>query len=312
LLRFKFGSRLSAAGRVALLAGLLVACYGATSASTLGRAFHPSHDPGTHAAGSTLDGGLILRAALARTLPEATVGPSPSLPDPAPQTSTTASSGDPNGAPGGESARLGVSFGPAPKPRSFVVLGDSLSVWAFAPGRTKTSKTGAWPGLLAAEDSDIWLVHNAAVPGNTTAQMLGRLRKDVLAYHPDILFVMGGTNDVGYGLSGSITVTNIRRIVETAKSQGIEVILLTIPPNNDIPCRSVPKLRKTNSALKALGIAEGIEVIDVYAALATPSGRLPAAYAAADHLHLTLRGEAVVAATVYSALNDTRELGPAS
>jgi lysophospholipase L1-like esterase len=155
-------------------------------------------------------------------------------------------------------------------------------------------------------------VHNAAVPGNTTAQMLARLRKDVLAYHPDILFVMGGTNDVGYGLAGSTTVTNIRRIVDTAKAQGIEVVLLTIPPNNDIPCRSVPKLRKTNVALKALGVAEGIDVIDVYAALATPSGRLPSAYAAADHLHLTLRGEAVVAATVYAALNETRELGPAS
>jgi lysophospholipase L1-like esterase len=298
---------------VALLAGVLVACCSASSAPTLGHDFRQSRDPDTQAAAPTRDRGLIVPAALVRALPEPTGGPiSPSLPDPAPQTSTTTSSGVSSGAPGGESAGLGVSFGPAPKSRSFIVLGDSLSAWAFAPGRTKTSKTGAWPGLLAAEDSDIRLVHNAAVPGNTTAQMLARLRKDVLAYHPDILFVMGGTNDVGYGLAGSTTVTNIRRIVDTAKAQGIEVVLLTIPPNNDIPCRSVAKLRKTNVALKALGVAEGIDVIDVYAALATPSGRLPSAYAAADHLHLTLRGEAVVAATVYAALNETRELGPAS
>ena len=182
------------------------------------------------------------------------------------------------------------------------MLGDSLSVWAFAPHAARASTTGAWPSVLAGLDGDLRLVHNAGVPGNTTAQMLARLRRDVFAYHPDMLFVLGGTNDAGDDFAVSTTVANLRRIVEAAKAQGIEVVLLTIPPNNAIRCSELARLRETNAALIALGKTEGITVVDVYSALATASGRLPAAYVAADRLHLSARGEEVVAATVYERL----------
>jgi lysophospholipase L1-like esterase len=51
-----------------------------------------------------------------------------------------------------------------------------------------------------------------------------------------------------------------------------------------------------------LGEDEGIAVVDIYSALANAEGRLPAAYAAADGLHLSMRGEQVVADTVYARL----------
>jgi len=221
------------------------------------------------------------------------------LPDAAtsPSAATSASA-----APADSSAVATAPIAPAQSLRTFVALGDSLSAWAFAPGTRQPSKTGSWPTLLSSTDGNLKLLHNAGVPGNTTAQMLARFKRDVLSYHPDMLLILGGTNDVGYGVAVSTTVGNIRRIVESAKAHGIEVVLLTIPPNNDISTSKLSRLRQTNRALIQLGRAEGITVVDVYAALASASGRLPAAYAAADHLHLTRRGEAVLAAAVYAQL----------
>jgi acyl-CoA thioesterase I len=182
------------------------------------------------------------------------------------------------------------------------VLGDSLSAWAFAPGSACGSASGTWPRVLAAMDSGLTLVHNGGVPGNTTSQMLARMQHDVLAYHPDVLFVLGGTNDVADDFAVSKTVANIRRIAQTATADGIEVVLLTVPPNDAMRGWELTRLREINAELLALGRAQGIVVVDVYAALASAGGRLPTAYAAADRLHLNLRGEATLAATVYAAL----------
>ncbi|MGD0018971.1 MAG: GDSL-type esterase/lipase family protein [Candidatus Limnocylindrales bacterium] len=246
------------------------------------------------AAAAAFDLGPLAPTRLSQTLARASgqADPTPA-PTAAPQPSDTPASA-PTGAP--------ASIGSARTPRSVVVLGDSLSVWAFAPRATRGSTSGAWPSLLAARDGDLTLLRNAAVPGNTTTQMLARLRRDVLAYHPDVLFVLGGTNDVGKNYAISATVGNLRRIVEAAKAQGIEVVLLTIPPNNQISAGQLKRLRSINAALIRLAAAEDVAVVDVYAALASANGRLPRAYVAADGLHLSQRGEAVVAATVYARL----------
>ena len=250
------------------------------------------------------------------------LAPSPTL-QPSATPSPGATPGDtpgsaPTGAPDSVAMGALASSGQVRTRRSFVVLGDSLSIWAFAPRATRGSTSGAWPSLLAARDGDLTFLHNAAVPGDTTTQMLARLRRDVLAYHPDVLFVMGGTNDVGSGYSVATTVGNLRKIVEIAKARGIEVVLLTIPPNNAIRGYELKRLRAIDSALIGLGKAEGITVVDAYAALAA-NGRLPRAFVAADGLHLSMRGQQVLAAAVYARLNpppapadrlDTRVLRP--
>ena len=77
---------------------------------------------------------------------------------------------------------------------------------------------------------------------------------------------------------------------------------MTVPPNDAMRGWELTRLREINAGVLALGSAQGIVVVDVYAALASAGGRLPTAYAAADRLHLNLRGEATLAATVYAAL----------
>jgi lysophospholipase L1-like esterase len=147
------------------------------------------------------------------------------------------------------------------------------------------------------------LIRNAGIPGDTTGHMLYRLNRDVLDLHPDVLFVLGGTNDVGYGVPDSVVVDNIRRIVEKAQGQGVSVVLLTIPPNNLMDVSGRWHYTAINAGLAALGQEAGILIVDVHSVLATPDGGLRGDYAADDGLHLTVSGEQAIADAVYRALH---------
>ncbi len=195
------------------------------------------------------------------------------------------------------------------EPRGFVVLGDSLSAWSFEPGSFRSSGQGAWPYLLASMDPGLKLLHNAAVPGNTTSQMVWRFRRDVLAYEPDLLFVLGGTNDVELHWPVESTVADVRAIVRAAHAHGIEVVLLTIPPNNRLYSYERSWLRQTNAALRTMAAREGVLVVDSYSALVTSAGTLARCYAAADGLHLTKSAEQVIAREVYAAMHPQPESG---
>jgi lysophospholipase L1-like esterase len=186
--------------------------------------------------------------------------------------------------------------------RGFVALGDSLTAWAFAPASCRASVSLAWPSVLAQLEPGLTLLHNSGVPGDTTAEMVARFKSDVLAYRPDVLFVMGGANDVGSHWSASYTVANLRTIVRAAKSRGIEVVLLTIPPNNEIGPSGLRALRATNKLLSQMGAEEGVLVVDVYSSLVSSSGGLARQYAAIDGLHLTIRAEEKIAQVVFDAL----------
>jgi len=203
---------------------------------------------------------------------------------------------------GGAVPSLVPSTVPSAAPRRFVVLGDSLSAWAFAPGSASPSTGGAWPEMLATEDPALILVNNAGVPGNTTAQMLARLQSDVLAFTPDLLFVLGGTNDIGYDVPASAVIANITQIVETAKARGIDVVLLTIPPANGQTELRRQARRDINADLATLAADEGILLVDVFSTLASPDENLADGYAAIDGLHLSIRGEQALADAVYRAL----------
>jgi lysophospholipase L1-like esterase len=235
------------------------------------------------------------------------IGPGPSAPGSTSIGPGSSTAGEPStSAPAGSpvsTASAGPSAGPTVAARTFVVLGDSLSAWAFPPGSYTPSTEGAWPLLLAAKDPGLVLAKNVGVPGNTTAQMLSRLQTDVLDLNPDLLFVLGGTNDIGYSMPVSVPVANIKQIVETAKGDGITVVLLNVPPA-DVHVGAMREAKvELNADLADLARQEGILLVDVYSALSTPDGDMAAGFAAADGLHLSLLGEKTLADTVEAALH---------
>jgi lysophospholipase L1-like esterase len=149
---------------------------------------------------------------------------------------------------------------------------------------------------LDAKDAQLRLVSNAGVSGDTTGDMRARLNSDVFPHKPDMLFVMGGTNDIGRNISLTTTIANLRAIVVAAKAKGIRVILMTIPPTS-YPAMAA-SINSLNAQIIYLGNIYGLIVVDVHAPLSTSDGVYVSRYTS-DGLHLTTLGTQVVANTIF-------------
>jgi len=68
---------------------------------------------------------------------------------------------------------------------------------------------------------------NAGISGNRTDQMLARFPA-VLAQHPAVLVILGGTNDIRQ--IENPTIDNIATMAEEASATGARVVIGTVPP----------------------------------------------------------------------------------
>jgi lysophospholipase L1-like esterase len=72
------------------------------------------------------------------------------------------------------------------------------------------------------------------VPGDTTAGTLYRIRNDVCANPPDILFIEAGINDITAGYSYASIIANLQASVQAAQGCGIQrVVLAPLTPRNN-------------------------------------------------------------------------------
>jgi lysophospholipase L1-like esterase len=184
---------------------------------------------------------------------------------------------------------------PTPKPvarkYSFVTLGDSLTAWPTS---------GPWPNRLNAEDANLALVNNAGVPGNTTADMLARLDKDVFAYKPDVLFILGGTNDLGRNVSEATIIANLKTIILAARAKGIRIFLVLVPP--DSYTNMAAAIDSLNVAITHLANIYTIVAIDIHTPLSQDNGTFQPRYTS-DGLHFTDLGAQTVANAIFSRIH---------
>ncbi len=177
---------------------------------------------------------------------------------------------------------------PPSKNYTFVALGDSLTYGYGDPGPS-------WPVRVDAKDAQLRLLHNAGVNGDTTAQMRARLNS-VFAYKPDMLFVMGGTNDIGHNISITTAVSNLKAIVVAAQAKGIQVILMTIPPTS-YPYMT-DAIDTLNAQIAYIGKVYKLVVADVHTPLSAAGGLYDPRYTS-DGLHFSTLGTQVVANAIF-------------
>jgi acyl-CoA thioesterase I len=102
-----------------------------------------------------------------------------------------------------------------------LALGDSLT----APHGVKPGED--WPTLLAQKTG--WVVTNAGISGNTSAQALERLPGLLDDHQPQLVLVTLGGNDMLRKLPPAQTVANLGRILDLAKASGAKTVLLATP-----------------------------------------------------------------------------------
>ena len=81
---------------------------------------------------------------------------------------------------------------------------------------------------------------NRGISGQTTPQMLIRLRQDVIALRPAAVVVLAGVNDIASN-TGPSTVEmiedNLMSMVDLARANRVAVVLCSVLPANRIPWR---------------------------------------------------------------------------
>lgn len=151
---------------------------------------------------------------------------------------------------------------------------------------------------------------NRGVSGQTTPQMLLRLRQDVIALEPGALVLLAGTNDIA-GNTGPMTLAqiegNLASIAELARAHGIRLVLATLLPVNDVHepqtgRRPPEKIRALNAWIRDYCRAGHCTLLDYFPALAGKDGLLRPELSD-DGLHPNAAGYAVMAPLAQAAID---------
>jgi acyl-CoA thioesterase-1 len=101
-----------------------------------------------------------------------------------------------------------------------VAFGDSLTYGTGAP------PAASYPATL--ERMSGHRVINAGVPGELSTQGRDRLVRVLDDYHPGLLILLHGGNDLLRG-NERVAAVNLRAMVQTARQRGIPVVLIAVP-----------------------------------------------------------------------------------
>lgn len=102
-----------------------------------------------------------------------------------------------------------------------VAYGNSLTYG------TGVKKSESYPAVLARLSG--YRVVNAGVPGEVTKKSLVRLPKVLKKYHPKLVILCIGGNDLLRRKSRTMIADNVRSLVQMIQQSGAEVVLIAVP-----------------------------------------------------------------------------------
>ena len=178
-----------------------------------------------------------------------------------------------------------------------VCLGDSIT---FGYG---VARHRCWTALAREETGHT--IINAGISGDTTAGMLSRFDRDVLREAPDVLMLLGGTNDLMNGCPEGVVKSNVTAMMQQARAANIQTMLGTLPPlyESRMPeaWRTMQEFRAPESDYeahrywqRAFTATYELVLVDFYGRLKSLSDAEPGAYFG-DGVHPTARGHRVMA-----------------
>ena len=121
----------------------------------------------------------------------------------------------------GACGKKAASASAIPAGATVLALGDSLTQGVGASAET------SFPALLAERSG--WKVVNAGVSGETSSQIAARLPALLEEHHPALVVLCAGGNDWLRRNSAQAAQTEIARMLQLCKSQGVPVLLVAVP-----------------------------------------------------------------------------------
>jgi len=184
--------------------------------------------------------------------------------------------------------------------KTIVCHGDSLTE------ASDVDRNIIWPTLV--ENRLQVKVINSGIGGDTTGGLLGRFYHDVVHHQPDIVMILGGTNDLWWNLDVNIIQANIFAMACHAQHHRIApVVGLPLPLNMEAIQHQdmmapiggwdtcAQKLSELVEALKASAKENDIPCLDLYHLFFDGSGNLEEKYYLEDGLHPNRKGHQLIA-----------------
>ena len=139
---------------------------------------------------------------------------------------------------------------------------------------------------------------NKGIVGELTEQMLARFDSDVIHLSPGIVIILGGSNDLGWGVAPEEIFLNLSKMYELSLENKITPIACTVPSilgyDGGIPPRML-----LNRLVQEHCIELGIPCVDVFlATLDQATNRLASQYSS-DGLHLNSEGYRKIGSVIY-------------
>jgi len=157
---------------------------------------------------------------------------------------------------------------------------------------------------------------NRGIGGQTTAQMVLRFRRDVIALQPKAVVILAGTNDIA-GNAGPATIErvedNLATMADLAKAHRVKVVLATVLPVSDdkkspqgqplvrTEGRPPATIDALNRWMAGYARANGHVVLDYFSAMADAKGLLKGELND-DGLHPNAKGYALMAPLAEAAI----------
>ena len=142
----------------------------------------------------------------------------------------------------------------------------------------------------------------AGKAGNTTTDMLRRMDYDVIQYNPDVVFFMGGINDVWKNrVEFDQSKQNISEIINRFKQSGIKLIVISVTlVTEDVNCPKNKEVDRYNEFLKEITAQNDIQYIDVNKVFKDElkNYKNPSGVLTTDGIHLNKNGNRILAQTL--------------
>ncbi len=175
---------------------------------------------------------------------------------------------------------------------AIATLGDSVTHGGGAVSNPPCDPAYSWTTYVG------FPVRNLGKSGDTTGTMAERFRHDVLPFHPEILLIMGGVNDIRGGTRAAEVIENLSVIREQCRDNGIIPVFLTLTPVNPAAIKRVfnqasapdwqEEWSKVNNWIKKQPY-----FVDIAPLLVDDNGLLAAKFAT-DGLHPDTQGKSLI------------------
>ena len=187
-----------------------------------------------------------------------------------------------------------------------VALGDSLTVGfqSYELFGDRESSTRYTVVLAEQVERDFppsslsFEIINKGVVGELTEQMLARFDSDVIRLSPSIVIILGGSNDLGWGLAPHDIFSNLYHMCELSLKSGITPIACTVPSilgfDEGIPPRIV-----LNELIQKYCSREKLQCVDLFSATMDRASKRLASRYSSDGLHLKPEGYRKMGITIY-------------